>query len=549
MVDIRRLAGRLECAAPHWVLGSEEAGNQRTLLKQALALAAGGADFLPVAQGVAAWAWQERPFSRRTLHGLMRLDARVGFLAPDCRAFLSRLRPLVFAPVRAAAFRYLLDAEQQAKLVGFLVKVLRDQKRGLFWLGQAWDFLLRLGRPDLPRDMLAALGPRPGQEPLLDRLLAEWAFLYLSPGEALEYALRLDENVFGLWKRLILGELWLMLGERAKAIEVLRELWQRLPWHVNVSLKLHDLLAGPPAHRHVGVDEAVILLYSWNKAEQIGRTLERLAQTDIGEAVVIVLDNGSTDDTPGVLAQAQALFPPGRFKSLRLPVNVGAPAARNWLLSLPEVRQCRFAVFLDDDVFVPEGWLSRLLAVADARPDAGAVGCRIVSASQPTSIQSADYNLLLPRDGVKLFEDFSENILVFDNSGQCLDFGQFSYLRPVLSVSGCCHLLSMAAVERVGGFDIRFSPTQFDDLERDMRLNLAGHPVLYVGDLRVEHVQFSSLAKAKSLSGVAQVFGNKIKLEGKHGKPEVQRLAEQGLSTLWKDLSAKWRDLAEAVGP
>jgi GT2 family glycosyltransferase len=547
VIDMRRLAARLEPLVPHWVLGSEEPGNQRTQLKQAGILAGCDPAFLPVLRGMAQWAWQERPFSRRLLHGLLKLDGGAAFLAPECRAFLDRLRPLAFAPVRAAGLREVGEAGEHARLAGFLLKLLRDPAHGPFWLGQAWDFLVRLGRADLPRDMLAALGPRPEIAPLLDRLLAEWAFLYLPPQEALEYVLLLDEAVFGLWKRQALCELWLRLGERGKAVTALRALWRQLPWHVNASLKLHDLLSAPLRRGPVGPKDAAILLYSWNKADLLSRTLERLATSGIGEARVVVLDNGSGDATAEVLARAEGLFAPGRFLGVRLPVNVGAPAARNWLLSLPEVRACRFAAFLDDDVLVPEGWLPRLIAAAGSRPGVGAVGCRIVSASPPAAVQSADYNLLLPREGAKLFEDFEENILFFDNCKDSLDFGQFSYARPALSVSGCCHLLAMSAVEQVGGFDIRFAPTQFDDLERDMRLNLAGFAVLYAGDLAVGHVQHSSLAKARTLSGVAQVFGNKIKLEGKYGKAEVRGLAERTLAALWTDLAAKWAMLDEAT--
>ncbi|MDD4951665.1 MAG: glycosyltransferase family 2 protein, partial [Desulfovibrionaceae bacterium] len=120
------------------------------------------------------------------------------------------------------------------------------------------------------------------------------------------------------------------------------------------------------------------------------------------------------------------------------------------------------------------------------------------------------------------------------------------YCRPALSVSGCCHLLSMASVQEAGGFDIRFSPTQFDDLERDLRQALAGFESFYAGDLRVRHIQHSSLARARTVAAAAQVMGNKIKLEGLFEAKEVEGLAEQGLDRLWADLKARWQDLEAA---
>ncbi len=100
----------------------------------------------------------------------------------------------------------------------------------------------------------------------------------------------------------------------------------------------------------------------------------------------------------------------------------------------------------------------------------------------------------------------------------------------------------------MGGFDLRLSPTQFDDLERDIRANLAGVPVLYAGDLAVGHVQHSSLAKASTAAAVGQVVGNKVKLECLYSREQIQGLAADGLARLWEDLAAKERELSEIFG-
>ena len=59
--------------------------------------------------------------------------------------------------------------------------------------------------------------------------------------------------------------------------------------------------------------------------------------------------------------------------------------------------------------------------------------------------------------------------------------GQFAYLRPCDSVTCCCHLLRTADIERTGGFDIRFLPSQYDDPERDLRVFLGGEVLLERG--------------------------------------------------------------------
>ncbi|MDP3427406.1 MAG: glycosyltransferase, partial [Humidesulfovibrio sp.] len=259
---------------------------------------------------------------------------------------------------------------------------------------------------------------------------------------------------------------------------------------------------------------------------------------------------GNGDGTGEVMEACRALFAPGVMSVVRLPVNIGAPAARNWLLSLPEVRQRAWAVFLDDDVLLPEHWLLRLLGagLADCQGNgrAGAVGCRIVSASQPVCLQSADYQLFRPGAGARTFEDRPDLVNVFDNCSGGLDFGLFTYARPAAHVSGCCHALRTSVLAELGGFDIAFSPTQFDDLERDLRSAVAGRGAVYCGDVAVAHVQHSSLAKAKGPAAIGQVMGNKLKLEGKFAPADLEAVSEAGLAALWADMAVKWAQLADA---
>lgn len=38
---------------------------------------------------------------------------------------------------------------------------------------------------------------------------------------------------------------------------------------------------------------------------------------------------------------------------INVPVNIGAPAARNWLMKLSDVKACDWAIYLDDDILLP----------------------------------------------------------------------------------------------------------------------------------------------------------------------------------------------------
>lgn len=332
-------------------------------------------------------------------------------------------------------------------------------------------------------------------------------------------------------------------GQTHAAAATLRPLWKAMPWHPDMALALHDLcnpLTPQPAH----MPPPAVLLYSWNKCDVLADTLSSLRATISSDVPVHVLDNGSTDGTGDMLAAVAGNWG-APLDVVTLPVNIGAPAARNWLLSLEAVRRNERVVFLDDDVLLDAGWLQGLLAVSAARPKASVIGCRITDSTPPYAVQCADFFALPPGMGQRSFSDLDEQIFIHCNAAGSLDTLFTARTRPCLSVSGCCHLITMRDVARCGAFDVRFTPSQFDDLERDIRSTLAGGEVWYAGQVRVRHVQHSSLRQATSRAKSAHIFGNKIKLEHLYQAPRMREARERTAIAARHDLMRKITQLGE----
>ena len=131
-------------------------------------------------------------------------------------------------------------------------------------------------------------------------------------------------------------------------------------------------------------------------------------------------------------------------------------------------------------------------------------------------------------------------VLIYDNCAGGTDYGLFTYTRPCLSVTGCCHMISLEAVEKAGGFDLRYTPSQFDDLDRDLRSALHGMPAIYTGTLAIKHVQHSSLAKSQTHRQIGHVMGNKFKLDTKYTDEELAALAKDNNQRLRADLQTKY---------
>ena len=88
---------------------------------------------------------------------------------------------------------------------------------------------------------------------------------------------------------------------------------------------------------------------------------------------MVVVDNGSTDETPRRLASLAAS---GRVKVVTLPENVGFVRGNN--AGIAAAAPGSDVVLLNNDlVFTQEDWLARLAAVAAGDPTIGIVGCRL----------------------------------------------------------------------------------------------------------------------------------------------------------------------------
>ncbi|KUG28969.1 glycosyl transferase, group 2 family protein [hydrocarbon metagenome] len=252
-----------------------------------------------------------------------------------------------------------------------------------------------------------------------------------------------------------------------------------------------------------------IYLYSYNKATILGETLESLAATDIGPARIKVLLNGCTDDSAAVVAKARTLFPDNDFEIIALPVNIGAPAARNWLLSQPATRESDYVAFLDDDIYLQPDWLSHLLTVAESDPTIGNVGCKVVFPGRFPLLQYLYRHISFCTE-----EAIRASIPV---PYMQYDIGLYDVIRETRVVMGCQHLLRVDSLRDAPWFDIRYSPSQIDDTDHDLQLCLSGWKVMYCGTVTCVHRQNSGTSMRSKLDIPAQgsIMGNDVKFHYK----------------------------------
>ena len=206
-----------------------------------------------------------------------------------------------------------------------------------------------------------------------------------------------------------------------------------------------------------------VILCTRNRARRLGPCLERLAESGRGartEWELVVVDNGSTDDTQAVLrawlrdASTEARLLAEPRVGLSAARNRGVAAARGEVL-----------VFLDDDCIVESDWLAAVAAahLSDARPDL--VGGRVD---------------LWDREDARI------SVRTFDDPLEIRDF-------PTMCARliGCNFSVRAAALRGVGGFDewlgAGTASGSAEDFDVFYRLLKAGRRLRYEPAVRLYH--------------------------------------------------------------
>lgn len=463
------------------------------------------------------------PFIPQTMHPLLKW-LRTHYKEPDNLRYLMRL----------------LERRETDKTLNYLETQLDKEPGNIFWLHHAAGFGIMENQPDWLLDQIERHPDLPA--PLAAYLKANAVYAKGCWEQAAElYAQATASLPLFTWQEQQ-AQCLLKTNEKELAAQLLRTVAIAHPWRLNSLLRLFDLESGLAARVVAPEGTGAILFYTWNKADHLNQALAAVCDNERYGARVFVLDNGSTDHTPQILKSWKERMGDA-LCLVTLPVNVGAPAARNWLAALPETKQADWLAYMDDDAIVPPDWLGRFGAAMHAYPEAGIYGCKIVDMHTDMTIQSVDFHLL-PCQG-KMDENnlIERKFQVSSLQLQGFNFGQFDYLRPCASVTGCCHLFRREVFDRVGGFDLRYSPSQYDDLEHDLRAAIENELPVYQGHITVRHAKRTGKDAQTNPSQMSNALGNLMKLHMRYTREQFAQVMENDANAAHADILRKTRQL------
>ena len=185
-----------------------------------------------------------------------------------------------------------------------------------------------------------------------------------------------------------------------------------------------------------------------------------------GPVEIIVVDDGSSDETVSALPQVQGL----RYH--RRAANGGFIAACNDGAALA---RGDYLVFLNNDTVPQPGWLDALLQTFEAHPEAGLVGAQLLYPD----------GRLQEAGGVVFADGSGWNYGRFDHPGDC----RYASVRDCDYASGAAIALPRALFAQLGGFDTRYAPAYYEDTDLAFAVRASGKRVLYQPASRVVHME------------------------------------------------------------
>ena len=246
-----------------------------------------------------------------------------------------------------------------------------------------------------------------------------------------------------------------------------------------------------------------IVIVTFNSGAEIGGCLDALAE--IPDIEIVVIDNASSDRTRDeVLAR--------RIRLIENPRNSGFAAAVN-----QGVRATTAPLILSLN---PDAWLERGLEALAAHfddPQTGAAGGLLTDGNgQP---QRGFMARNLPTATTLIFESLGINRLWPGNPinwhYRCCNTDPMAIAR-VEQPAGAFLMFSRAAWERLGGFDERFWPAWFEDVDFCARLRRAGFPVYYNPNAVAQHTGAHSFQALTLEIRESYWYGNLLGYAAKH---------------------------------
>jgi len=267
-----------------------------------------------------------------------------------------------------------------------------------------------------------------------------------------------------------------------------------------------------------------VTIVTWNSAKYLDECFAALARQDYREIEIIIVDNGSEDDTREVLKRADP-----RWRVIYNEENVGFAAGQN-----QAIRESRgdWVLCLNPDVVLSSDFITQLVAAGEAHPEAGSL-CGKLLRYNGGAVQPRTYII----DSTGIY--FTRNMRHLDRGAEEIDRGQYDRMQYVFGASGAAAFFRRDFIEDVSVegefFDEEFFAFR-EDGDLAWRAQVMGWKCLYVPTAVAWHVRRVTPERRKDLPLVINWHSakNRFLMRGKNASGWLCR--RLFFPVLWRDI-------------
>jgi len=216
-----------------------------------------------------------------------------------------------------------------------------------------------------------------------------------------------------------------------------------------------------------------VVIASLNGEKALPQCMSALFKTRWTDFEVILVDNGSTDQTSDVVRQGW-----GAVRIMRSEKNLGFAGGNNLGM---QAAKGDWIVLLNDDTEVHPGWLQALEEVAALYKDAGILGCKLLYPDGKTIQHAGGW---IEPNGLTHHRGYGE-----------VDRGQYDDVKESEYVTGAAFAMKREAIQKIGLLDEKYFPIYFEEIDYCTRAAVAGYKIYYVPQAVVIHHESRTTGK------------------------------------------------------
>jgi len=244
----------------------------------------------------------------------------------------------------------------------------------------------------------------------------------------------------------------------------------------------------PPGRASKGPVVSVVIV-NRDGEEHLGTLLPSLARQDYPDIEIVMVDNGSTDNST---AKLKEFFPDA--KVVALDNDAGFAGGNNMGIA---VATGEYIFLLNNDTELADDCIGALVAWAAGKPDLAAVVPKIYFWRLPKFLNAIG-NSVRPKGWG------SDNYIGY------LDIGQFDATEQVFSACFGAVMLSREALDKVGRLDAKYK-FYYEDADWSYRARLAGLKIYFAPGARVYHKFNASMKSLEPNFKWQLVIGNRLR--------------------------------------